>query len=141
MDITMQGQMQKRAFEKAYENIKYKYNLTTNEIIILLYLNSNIEKNTAKDIVEETMVVKSHVSKSVDSLVNKKLLTRVPDIENKKIIHLELEKKAKRIITDLEKTEDNLKSIMLKGIPENHIKILEESFQKIRENIKEIVNS
>ena len=52
-------------FEKAFKEFctatMKKYNLTNNEVIILIYLSENT-KNTAKDIVNEFLFSKSHVS-------------------------------------------------------------------------------
>ena len=85
------------------------------------------------------MVAKSHISKSVDSLVNKNLIKRVPDKENKKIIHLIINDDAKEIINELNKKEEDMIELALRGIPEENIKILEETLEKIKDNIKEII--
>lgn len=140
MNIPMQAQVLKKVFEKVFDEIREQLDLTMNEIIVLLYLESNKNKNTAKDIVEDSLIAKSHVSKSVDSLVNKNLIIRVPDEENKKIIHLELNENAEKIMDELSKKEEEMKALVLKGIPEENIKILEEALEQVKQNIKEFIN-
>ena len=140
MNIPMQAQVLKKVFEKVFDEIREQLDLTMNEIIVLLYLESNKNKNTAKDIVEDSLIAKSHVSKSVDSLVNKNLITRTPDEENKKIIHLELNENAEKIMDELSKKEEEMKALVLKGIPEENIKILEEALEQVKQNIKEFIN-
>ena len=69
-------------FEKAFKdfctNIMKKYNLTNNEVIILIFLSENT-KNTAKDIVDEFLFSKSHVSLSTDQLTRKGYIKKIPD--------------------------------------------------------------
>lgn len=139
MTLTINAQVLKKVFEKAFGELKNKYDLTMNEILLLVYLEKSENKNTAKDIVEDAMVAKSHISKSVDSLVNKNLIKRVPDKENKKIIHLIINDDAKEIINELNKKEEDMIELALRGIPEENIKILEETLEKIKDNIKEII--
>ena len=87
-NIPVQAQILKKTFENAFEDIRKKYNLTMNEIILLLYLERNKMKNTARDMVEEIMITKSHISKSVDSLVDKKIITRLQDKDDRKAFTL-----------------------------------------------------
>lgn len=139
MSLTVNAQVLKKVFEKAFGEIKNKYNLTMNEILLLLYLEKSENKDTAKDIVEDAMVAKSHISKSVDSLTGKNLIKRVPDKENKKIIHLIINDEAKEIMNELSKKEEDMIELALKGIPEENIKILEETLEKIKNNVREII--
>ena len=74
MNIPVQAQTFKKTMESAFSDIRKEYNLTMNEILVLLYLIKNNKQDTATDIVEDIMICKSHISKSVALLENKKII-------------------------------------------------------------------
>jgi DNA-binding MarR family transcriptional regulator len=138
MNITIQAQTLKKALEESFGSIRKKYNLTMNEVIVLLYLIKNDKKDTAKDIVEDIMITKSHISKSVDSLVNKNIITRIPDNIDKKIVHLQIIDKTSQLVKDITKTNRQINKKITKGITDEELYTLEKVFIKIKDNIKKI---
>ena len=62
--ILASGQQMKRLYEKQFEDICQRYQLTQNEIDILVFLANNPSFDTASDIVEVRMIAKSYISKS-----------------------------------------------------------------------------
>lgn len=138
LDIPVQVQTLKKALGGAFEEFRRKYDLTMNEIIVLLYLLKNKEKNTAKDIVEDTMITKSHISKSVETLVKKNIITRFQDSDDKKIIHLQIIDKNTNFIEELKEKNDEINKKITEGITSEELIILENTFNKIKENIRKI---
>lgn len=138
MNIPVQAQALKRALEGAFEEIREKYNLTMNEVIVLLYLIKNNEKNTAKDIVEDIMISKSHISKSVESLASKKIITRIQDKIDKKMIHLQIIDKDSELIKEIINRNLEINKKVTEGITNEELLILEKTFNKIKENIKKM---
>lgn len=138
MNIPVQAQALKRALEGAFEEIREKYNLTMNEVIVLLYLIKNNEKNTAKDIVEDIMISKSHISKSVESLASKKIITRIQDRIDKKMIHLQIIDKDSELIKEIINRNLEIDKKVTEGITNEELIILEKTFSKIKENIKKM---
>jgi DNA-binding MarR family transcriptional regulator len=137
MDIPIQAQIWKKIFENSFDELRKKYNLTMNEIVLLLYLEKNEEKDTAKDIVDESMIAKSHVSKSVESLVNKKIIARITDVNDQKINHLQIINTT--LVKELKEKEQNLVKNITDGINKNELKIFDDVSNKIKNNIKNII--
>ena len=79
-----------RLYDKLLKKVCTEHNLTVIEADIISFLQNNPGKDTAADIVELRMLSKGAVSKGVDSLIQKSLLERVPDTEDRRKIHLRL---------------------------------------------------
>ena len=69
--ILVSGQQMKRLYEKQFEEVCRRYKITQNEADIIAFLANNPDYDTAKDIVEMRMIVKSYISKSVENLIKK----------------------------------------------------------------------
>lgn len=67
-----------------------QYHLTMMEITIIGFLKNNPGADTAADLVELRMLSKSHVSQAVESLIQKGLIARKADLEDRRKIHLSL---------------------------------------------------
>ena len=74
--------------EKYLESVRYEFNLSRIEIIILTFLHNNPSYDSARDIVEFRMLQRGNVSAAVDTLEKKGYLTRDTDPDDKRIIHL-----------------------------------------------------
>lgn len=127
--------LHKHHLEKAFKDFcaptMKKYNLTNNEIIILIYLSENT-KNTAKDIVEEFLFSKSHVSLSTDQLTSKGYIKKVPD---KKVIRLIVTSKGKKVINKLKKQKQQFDDIIFNNFTKEEKELLDKLHQKILNNI------
>ena len=135
MELPIQAQNLKKYLESSFYDIRKKYNLTMNEILLLIYLLKNKNQNTARDVVDKINITKSHVSKSVESLVSKGIITRYQDKEDKKIIHLEILNKDSDIIKDIEQNNIEINIKILEGIPEEDIEVFKKCLKLIIENI------
>ncbi len=128
-------------FRKAYNNlfnqIREEADLTQNEIDVLLFLNNNAHLDTATDIVNYRAMSKSMISKSVNSLHEKKYLTYETDKSDKRSIHLKLEEAVAPVIEKLEKIQRQFFSTLVKGIAKEEIETVKRVFNKIYENIVE----
>lgn len=140
MNIPMQAQALKKIFDTTFEEIRKKYDLTMNEIVVLVYLiNTENKKNTAKDIVDEIMTAKSHISKSVKLLEDKNIITRTYDYNDKKVIHLKIVNKDSEVIKEISQENSKINKRIVDGISSEELVILEKSLEKIKENIKNII--
>lgn len=74
-EVLMATSMFGKLYTKKILEVASKYNMNKVEVDILLFLNNNPQYDTAKDIVEVRGIAKSYVSKSIDKLVEKKLLS------------------------------------------------------------------
>ena len=64
--------------------------LTLIEGKVIAFLHNNPGKDTAADIAEFRMLSKGNVSQAVESLIQKGLLQRIPDLHDRRRIHLVL---------------------------------------------------
>lgn len=67
-----------------------RHKLTLIETTIISFLYNNPGRDTAADIVELRMLSKGNVSQAVELLIQKSLLKRIPDENDRRRIHLEL---------------------------------------------------
>ena len=127
-------------FEKAFKdfciNIMKKYNLTNNEVIILIYLSENT-KNTAKDIVDEFLFSKSHVSLSTDQLTRKGYIKKIPD---GKATRLLVTPKGQEVVNELKKQKEQFNNMIFKDFTKEEKETLDKLYHKILNNIKKIEN-
>ena len=77
-----------RLYDKMLKTVCTEHNLTIIEADVISFLQNNPEKDTAADIVELRMLSKGAVSKAVESLIQKSILERKPDREDRRKIHL-----------------------------------------------------
>lgn len=83
-----------RLYDKLLKKVCMEHDLTMIEADIISFLQNNPGKDTAADIVELRLLSKGAVSKGVESLIQKSLLERIPDTEDRRKIHLRLKPQA-----------------------------------------------
>ncbi|MCP5455426.1 MAG: winged helix-turn-helix transcriptional regulator [Thermotogae bacterium] len=99
-----------------FSDLIKEYQLTQNELDILLFLANNPIYDTAKDIVEVRHLTKSHVSVSVDDLVKRGLLERNYLNDNHKVIHLCLLPASMEIIEKGRQCQKHFLDLLFDGI-------------------------
>ena len=139
MPIKVQAQIIKKMYDSLYDDLKIKYGLTMNEIMFLLYLDKNKMKNTAREIVDDLMVTKSHISKSVDSLAREKIIIRVHDEYDKKIIRLYISELANDLINDLRAREKLINKSITKGISKEELATFNKVLEQMQQNLVDIL--
>ncbi len=132
--ILTSGQQMKRLYEKQFEEICGRYQITQNEADIIAFLANNPDFDTARDIVEMRMIAKSYISKSVENLIKKGILVRISDKEDRRIIHLQLTDKAIPIIDDARLKQKEFVEVLFAGMDDNEIKTFESLLTKIFDN-------
>ena len=129
-----------RRIIKLYDNklrpICGRYGLLPIEVTIISFLNNNPGKDTAADISNLRMLSKSNVSQAVESLIQKALLQRRQDTEDRRRIHLSLTSEAKPIIREIESVRLNFRKQIFKGFTEEELKQFIQFNNRIAENIK-----
>lgn len=85
--------------ESMLKEICEEYELSLLEANIISFLHNHPSKDTARDIVELRMLSKGNVSRAVEVLIQKRLLGREPDQQDRRKMHLSL-LPASRGITD-----------------------------------------
>ena len=75
----------KKTYKKFISPTLNDLGLTHNEFEILVFLQENLEYNTAKDIVEFSGLSKGLISRSIESLLKKEMLSIKKDDKDKRI--------------------------------------------------------
>lgn len=139
MKIIEQSQLIRKAKDKIFEDIFQKYNLTSNEVDILIFLKENTD-DTATNIVNELLFTKSHVSLSVENLTKKGYITKYVDERNKKMVHLELTDKSIPILEETTVKKKKFMDLMFEHISEEDKKVMEKVFKQMNENVNHILD-
>lgn len=136
-EVLMATSMFGKLYTKKILEVASKYNMNKVEVDILLFLNNNPQYDTAKDIVEVRGMAKSYVSKSIDKLVEKKLLSLNVDKKDRRIIHLKVESSANTVIKEALEVQKNYVDTVYNGISKEEKDILKPIIYKMIKNIKE----
>lgn len=133
-DFLMHIRLTMKLQEQMLKNICEKWWLTITEGKVITFLYNNPGKDTAADITELRMLSKGNVSQAVESLIQKGLLTRSADQNDRRKIHLSLLSPAKEITNAIHVMQKNLYGQIFNGLSEEDLKIYERINQKIMEN-------
>lgn len=126
----------KKNYGKALEPLCRKWELTRNELDILLFLYNNPEFDRAADIVSRRGIAKSHVSMSVASLEERGALTRRFDPTDRRQAHLELTEQGQEIAGEARAVQHSYFSGLYQGVTEEELEIWREITQKVCDNIE-----
>ncbi len=113
-----------------------RYGLVPIEATIISFLYNNPGKDTAADIVEFRMLAKSNVSQAVESLIQKSLLQRRQDTEDRRRIHLALTSEARPITEDIETVRGVFRKQLFRGFTEEEQKQFAWFHDRVAENTK-----
>lgn len=125
-----------KLYEKMLKRVSTVHDLAVTEADILGFLKNNPEKDTAADISELKMLSKGAVSKTVDSLIGKGLLSREPDKQDRRKIHLKITPEAAPVIEDITKVQNDYWEIMFEGFSEEEYRTYEALRLKHFENVR-----
>ena len=126
----------KQLLERRSAAIRERYGLRKIDVEILYYLYRFGERNTSKDIREAYMFTKGHISQSVERLQQMRLLDAVPDIRDRRCIHLRLTGQAEEIGRSIEKMWDDMTATIFEGITEQEKHMLRVVAAKMAHNMK-----
>lgn len=102
-----------------------KYQLTVMEANIISFLNNNPELDTAADIVELRMLPKSNVSQGVEGLIQKGLLSRRQDEEDRRKMHLSLTPKAEAVTEEIMQVFQKFRDMLFDGFSAEEMEAFE----------------
>lgn len=136
MEISSQSKLFKKIFDEAFKNVKKKYTLTTNEILFLLQLDRNERNNSASEIVDELMITKSHLSKSIDSLYKRGYIEKMIDEIDKKIVRLFISSNCDELMIELKRIEKEMYKKIVAGINKDDLIVFERVLKQIQNNFE-----
>lgn len=129
---------------KEYRKISFQaveeYGFTPSEIDVLMFLFNNAPLDTAKNISKYRGISKTLVSRSVDSLIKRGLLSTSVDAQDRRIIHLTLNKNAADIVEKLQISKDFFIRKVTEGIDKEDIDIFMKVILEMQNNIQHLKN-
>ena len=126
----------KKHYRKLLDPICKQWELTRNELDILLFLYNNPEYDRAADIVSHRGIAKSHVSMSVASLEEKGLLIRRFDENDRRTAHLELQGAGSVVAAQAREKQLQFFSLLYQGISKEEFDLWRKIQQKVHKNIE-----
>lgn len=115
-----------------------EYNLTSNQIDVLIFINRNKEYNTAKDIVEYIGVSKGLVSRSIDDLLKRGYITACEDKNDKRKLRLFLTDEGEKIVNIIDKYDREFFGMLTSNITKEEMEVHASIINKIVTNLKNI---
>lgn len=125
-----------RLYDKMLKRVCTEHDLTLVEADIISFLRNNPEKDTAADIVELRRLSKGAVSKGVEALIQKSLLERIPDTEDRRRIHLKLRPQAEPVTESIDEVREEFLETILEGFTKEELETYTRFFQRLFKNTK-----
>ena len=125
-----------RLYDKLLKKVCMEHDLTMIEADIISFLQNNPGKDTAADIVELRLLSKGAVSKGVESLIQKSLLERIPDTEDRRKIHLRLKPQAGPVTETVNEVRDEFLETVLDGFTKEELETQDRLLKKLFDNTK-----
>lgn len=128
----------KKGYARIMDPICKEWNLTRNELDILLFLHNNPNYDRASDIVTRRGIAKSHVSMSVSSLEQRGLILRHTDPNDRRTIHLQLSETAHIIANTGRKAQVAFFTQLYEGLTAEEIAQWQGVIMKVSNNISKM---
>lgn len=128
----------RKGYGRVMDPICRQWDLTRNELDVILFLYNNPEFDRASDVALRRGMAKSHVSLSVTTLEEKGLLRRRPDPVDRRTVHLELLGDAGDIARQGRQAQRAFFSKIYAGLTEEEISLWMSLMEKVSQNIAQL---
>jgi len=130
--------MAKKSYNMMLAPICSKWEITRNELDVLLFLQNNPQFDRATDIVAYRGIAKSHVSMSIANLESRGFLTRKFDKTDRRTAHLVLTEQGYDIAGEARKYQTRFFSALYQGVTEEEFALWGKVTEKVIDNIRNI---
>lgn len=128
----------KKKYSAAMEPVCRQWELTRNELDVLLFLYNNPEFDRAADIVTHRGMTKSHVSLSVANLESRALLYRKEDSRDRRAVRLALTDDARRIAEAGRQCQIRFFTAIFDGLTQEDIRFWQSLMERVCVNIDQM---
>ena len=125
-----------KSYNRLMEPVCRKWDMTRNELDVLLFLANNPTWNRAADIVRGRGMSKGHVSLSLRSLEARGLVARREDEKDRRTVHLVLTDSAGEIVKDGQLAQQVFIGRLREGITPEESAIMQSVSRKLEENLR-----
>ena len=130
--------MAKKSYNTILAPVCNKWEITRNELDVLLFLRNNPQYDRATDIVTYRGIAKSHVSMSVANLESRGFLTRKFDKADRRTAHLVLTEQGYGIAREARKYQTQFFSALYEGVTEDEFALWGRVTEKVCNNIRNL---
>lgn len=123
-----------KLYLKLSERVRDTYEITHIEFDIVAFLSNNPQYNTAKDICEMKMLIKSSVSAAIEDLSTRGFISCAVDQNDRRIVRLNFLPKADALRNDIHLVQKEFSRVLFDGIPQDEIESFFSTLSKINEN-------
>jgi len=127
-----------KLYTRQLEPVCWKWELTRNEVDVLLFLYNNPQFDRAADIVARRGMTKSHVSLSVAGLAQKGLLERLSSPEDRRTVRLKLLGEGAQIAAEARQAQEHFFLQLYQGISPEELELFDTVTRKVFQNIEEL---
>ena len=124
-----------KGYARMLEPVCKKWDLTRNELDILLFLLNNPGLDRAADIVTRRGIAKSHVSQSVGGLEEKGLLLRIEDSADRRTVRLRLTDRGKLPAQEGQAAQKRFFDLIHQGMTGEELALMRKLMQTVCDNI------
>lgn len=128
----------KKGYARVLDPICKQWDITRNELDVMLFLANNPGFDRAADIVSRRGLAKSHVSLSVGNLEARGLLTREFDPVDRRTVHLKLTEQALAIAKQGREAQIGFFSSIYAGLSREEVEVWQGIMMKLAKNIAEM---
>ena len=128
--------MAKKSYHMLLAPVCSKWEITRNELDVLLFLHNNPQYDRATDIVTYRGIAKSHVSMSVANLESRGFLARKFDQTDRRTDHLVLTQPGCDIAREAREYQTRFFSALYQGVTEDEFALWGKITQKVCDNIR-----
>ena len=132
-ETVLQG---RKGYSRVMDPICRQWDLTRNELDVILFLYNNPEFDRASDVAQRRGMAKSHVSMSVASLAERGLLERLESPEDRRAVRLQLSGEGKVVAADARQAQIRFFDMLYEGISEEELAVWEKITKKVCQNIE-----
>lgn len=125
----------RKGYTRVMDPICSQWDLTRNELDVLLFLYNNPGFDRASDVATRRGMAKSHVSLSVSTLESKGLLRRRADPEDRRTVHLELLGEARDIAEQGRQAQSEFFGKIYEGLTCDELNAWTRVVEKVSRNI------
>lgn len=128
----------KKTYNKFISGTLNNLGLTHNEFEILVFLQENIEYNTAKDIVDFFGLSKGLISRSIESLLKKDMLIIKKDKKDKRVFRLYISDSTKETMHVLNKISNEFCKLLLENLQDEELLYFDSILNKMIKNLNNL---
>ena len=133
-DLITSGVQLRKLITKYVEPIMKEYGLRPVELDILEFITRE-NLTTAKEIMLRRHISKSHISKSLEHLLEKGLIRMTEDKKDHRNMRIELTAESYEVINRVNSVYEECRNILLEGISDKELHIFRKVIHKMNNNV------